>query len=295
MVQGFKSLANRKPLSEQTDFLNIGFYGREGTGKTGDALTMANHGRVLLVNAEANAWPAALQRRGIDTDNIISFPDPDELITYESLQNLYFELKADLIKDPSSWFGLTLDSVTEIIRILISNSRHIEVKRRAKTDKPRTSEYLEEWPDFNISKVQIMELMRNFRSLPLHFTWTALETRDKEMIMGPQTNPAMMEHLPGFASILIHNVIVQEGDESIYAGFTAAHGDQQSYRAKDAFGVLPRRLPDPTFTRIMQYVQGDVTKETDPILSALRERAQARKAQADANNQTPSTSSKEKS
>jgi hypothetical protein len=297
MPQTFKSLANRQPLSTQTNFLNIGFYGREGTGKTGDALTMANHGRVLLVNAEANAWPAALERRGINTQNIISWPEPDELITYETLQNLYFEMKADLIKDPSSWFGCTLDSVTEIIRILISNSRHIEVDRRAKTDKARTSPYKEEWDDFNIAKVQIMELLRNFRSLPLHLAFTALETRDKELIMGPQTNPAMMEHLPGFVSILIHNVIVVDGDESIYAGFTAAHGDQQSYRAKDAFGVLPRRLPDPTFTRILEYVQGDLTKETDPVLSALRERALARKAVADANTntQTPNTSSKEKS
>lgn len=279
--QSFRSLANRKPLSTQSDFLNIGMYGREGTGKTGNALMMANHGRVLLVNAEANAWPKALTLRGINVENIIPFPEPDEEITYESLQNLYFNIKADILKDPTSWFGCCLDSVTEIIRILISNSRHKEVQRRAGTDKARQSIYKEEWDDFNIAKVQIMELLRNFRSLPLHLVFTALETRDKEMIVGPMANPAMMEHLPGFASILIHNVIVHEGEDTVYAGFTQAHGDQQSYRAKDAFGVLPRRLPNPTFTRIWDYVKGDLTKDNDPILTELREKAKIRKEAAE--------------
>ncbi len=278
MPPTFRSLSQRKPLSETQTPLNICLYGQEGTGKTSDALYMANFGRTLVVNAEANVHKTALDSLGIKTDNIIQWPDPDEAITYESLQNVYFELKADLIKDPASWFGVTLDSVTEIIRILISNSRHKEVDRRKGTDKARTSEYKEEWDDFNIAKTQ-MELLRNFRSLPLHMAFTALESRDKEGIMSPMANPAMMEHLPGFASILVHCVLIDEGDENlIYAGYTQAHGDRLSYRGKDSLGKLPRRLPNPTFTRIYEYSQGILTKENDPILAELRERARARKA-----------------
>lgn len=279
-ARGFKSLSDRSSMSGRTSHLNIGLYGLEGTGKTTDALFMANHGRVLLVNAEANVHEMALLQRGVDTSNIIPWPDPDEEITFEGLKNVYFELKADLLADPNSWFGVTLDSVTEIIRIFISRSRITEFNRRKGTDKARPTLYKEEWDDFNFAKNQIMEIMRDFRSLPLHMAFTALEGKDKEGFIGPLANPAMMEHLPAFASILIHSVLMDEngdGSELIHAGHTQRHGPSLIYRAKDALGVLPKVIPDPTFTRIWQYTTGELTKDNDDVLIALRERARIRK------------------
>lgn len=280
----FTPLKDRPKLSTLKDSHNICYYGREGTTKTTNALTMANHGRVILVNAESNAKRAALKRRGINVDNITIWPDVDagEEISFNTLKNLYFALKADIVSDPGYWYGITLDSVTEIIRILISNSRHDEFKRKQGTDKARAIVYKEEWDDFNFAKVQIMELLRDFRSLPIHMAFTALELRDKEGLMGPAANPAMMEHLPGFASILVHCVGRQEDpddpDTLVYAGHTVMHGPKLDFRGKDSLGCLPRVLPEPTFTRILGYAEGELTKENDPVRIALRDAARARKA-----------------
>src|SRR5690625_6908794 len=37
------------------------------------------------------------------------------------------------------------------------------------------------------------------------------------------------------------------------------------YRSKDRYGLLPQVLVEPTFTRIHQYLQEELTQEQDPL------------------------------
>jgi hypothetical protein len=46
------------------------------------------------------------------------------------------------------------------------------------------------------------------------------------------------------------------------------HGSAR-YRAKDRFGVLPRVLAEPQFDRVVEYVQGKLTEDTDPLQDLL--------------------------
>jgi len=270
-------------LSDETDFLTLGFYGQEGTGKTTNLLDMANLGRVLLVNAEAGAKPRALRKRGIDTDNIIPWPNTlaGEELSFDGLEAVYYSMKSDLLADPHSWAGVGFDSLTEIVRILIATERERQFTKNRGTSKAR-DRWFTDRSDYGVATNQVSDLLRKFRALPCHFGLTALERRDSDpdgkVAYGPAVNPALMSEIPGFVDVLVHTVAVTGSDDEnadvLYAGWTVPHGGK--YRGKDRNSAdLPKRMPSATFTRILAYINGTLTKDTDEIFQLAKARAMA--------------------
>jgi hypothetical protein len=127
-----------------------------------------------------------------------------------------------------------------------------------------------------------MDLLYWFQSLPCHFIMTALERRDVDddgkVAYGPDVTPALMSQIPGFVNVLVHTVVVGDDDDPTYAGWTVRH--DKKYRAKDHYGVLPRRMPIPTFDRIYRYIREEMTKDNDPVLRALIQKQEEAAAKA---------------
>lgn len=255
-------------LAPETEYMSVCYYGEEGTGKTTHLMSMANLGPVLVVSAEAGLKSRALTRRGIDITNIKPWPRPGQAITFAALEQLYFQTKLQLQHNPGSVAGITFDSITEIVRVLLANEGDRAYRAAQGSSKPR-DRWFTDRADYGVITKQVGTLLRWFRDLECHFGMTALMRRDTDhdgkVAYGPSVNPALMGDIPGFVDMLIHTEINGDG---LYVGWSVAHGGK--YRGKDRDGVLPKCLPDPTFSRLRAYVDGELTKETDALWLAAR-------------------------
>lgn len=278
-------------LDDTIDFVNILSWGREGSGKTTGAARIANafshmppdQGKVLIINAEGGLKKGALAKRGVDTSRIKIWPDPrkHERVTHQSLDRLHRKVKADLMKDPLSWGGVVMDSASEAhIAILdvVQNKRVVALMRAGKDPDPDFVDI----SDYGTMSKLFRDVLRKFRDLPCHFVVTALERRDVDKDTGkpqygPAVTPGLQSDLLGYVDfVLFHRA---EDEDGPYRALTRGNA---RYRAKDRFDVLPRIMVDPYADRIIAYVNGDLTPETDPE----QERLQAERPEEEQEDET---------
>jgi hypothetical protein len=286
------------PLSGTSTFLNILMYGNEGTAKTTNLATMANLGRTLFINAEAGLEEIALRKRGIKVENIEVFPDPDdpnEEVSFAAIEELYWQMKADLEDDPDSWFGTVWDSGTEIVKLLLEDvvEDRVEKKEAEKAKGKSVSELLTnrfftDRDEYGEVSGQIRWLLRRFRDLPCHFGITTLMRRDVDqedgkVHYGPAVNPAVQADMLGWMKIVCRTTADVIDGKDIFVGHFRAEG---KYRGKDRLASLPVAIEEPTFERILGFVKGDLIAEEEetPKVETIQARRQrlAAKQQAKA-------------
>ena len=251
-------------LDEEREVINILYYGREGSAKSTNGATLANLGRVLIINAEGGAKRRALAKRGINVSNIQVWPQRGEPITIEGLQAVHNLLQADLADDPNSWVGVMFDSATEIHQALlegVSSKRISAMQDDGKNPDP----WFTDRGDYGVMAKQFNHLLRRFRDLPCHFVVTALERRDVDedtgaVQYGPAVTPGIANDLLGYVDFVL---VAKAEDED--GGFRALTKRKGRWRAKDRFDVLPEIMGTPTVERVLQYVNGDLTEDTDPL------------------------------
>lgn len=271
-------LRRAQPLANSGTYINGLWYGREGTGKTTHVLHMANLGRVLAINAEGGFEKRPLAKHGIDTEKIIVFPpegEGTEALTFDNLESIFVDMKRDLEDDPRSWAGTVWDSGTDIADVLLGGA---VAWRQEKAEKKGVD--VDPWfvdrADYGVMAQQFKQLLTRFRDLPCHFAITALERRDTDddgkVAYGPAVIPSLVTSLLGLPKIVVHTSVDEIAGAEEYIGDTRARG---KYRAKDRFNILPPRMIDPVFTRVLGYVQEEIDADTDPIQTAVRERVAA--------------------
>lgn len=277
-------------LDDTEDKLNILYYGREGSGKTTDALDMANSpdaGRILVINVEGGLKKDALRRRGIRTDNVLIWPDPKSGVkaNYNTLMALHRRLDHDLQNDPNSWYGVVFDSITEIAAVLRENA----TERRQDNLRSQGRSFDETFidvADYGVVTDQASRVLRRFRDLPCHFVATALERVDEVNgvpVSGPALGPALANNIAGYVDFVLFTKASQisaEDDEQVVSEFRAATRSGARWRAKDRFDVLPRVLADPTFTRVHSYTSGELVEEDDALQAEYMQRQRERAEQA---------------
>lgn len=269
------------PVDDVVDYTNTLLYGREGSGKTTAASRLANlfsslpagKGKVLVINAEGGLKKKPLQNRGVDTSRVVLWPDPKkhQRVTHQSLDQIHRKVKADLEADPESWGGVVFDSATEIHMALLDHVQQKRVRNIQNRGQDVDPDFVD-IADYGTMSKLFRDILRKFRDLPCHFVVTALERRDVDKDTGkPQYGPAVT---PGLQSDLLGYVdfvlMCKAGDED--GPFRALAQANSRYRAKDRFDVLPRVMVDPYLDRVIQYVAGDIDRDTDPEQSRLPER-----------------------
>lgn len=250
------------PLDDADDFINALYYGREGSGKSTGLAFLANLGPTVIINAEGGLKKRALRSHGIDTANVFTFPKPGVKITYDQLEQLYQMMYRDLVKDPNSWAGVGMDSITEIATTVldeVSDARVQAVLRRGDDIDP----WWTDRDDYNGMSKRVRRLLRRFRDLPCHFVVTALERRQEdedtgEVLYGPAVNPGLANDLLGYMDIVL--ACKAEDDRGPYR---AAVRNARRYRVKDRYRVLPDVLANPNILRILDYLDGELTEEVD--------------------------------
>lgn len=267
-------------LEETKDYVKAIFWGREGSSKTTSAAHATSLGPVLVINAEAGLKLKALQRQGVDTSKIAVYPDPNEentTIDYETLEAIYFQLKSDLMQDPNAWAAVVIDSVTEVAEALVGQATDNRVGRaeaRAEQQGIKFDDSVR-WDtdrnDYGVMSKQFRDLLRKYRDLPCHLILTALERRDVDedtgqVAYGPALSPGIQKEVLGYMDLVLYfKEAERETKNEPARPYRAVTHNSGRYRSKDRYGLLPQVLVEPTFTRIHQYLQEELTQEQDPL------------------------------
>lgn len=260
------------PLSEDGDWLNVLYYGREGATKTTSALMAANTGpgRLLVINAEAGLKKRALAKYGVEINKVVTWPPPGERVSRDGLREVYLRVKADLEQDPTSWTGVVFDSVTEVVALLVAEAQRGRIRDLRRANKPYDPDFVSR-DDYGIMTKVMRDVIRAWRDLRCHFIATALERRDVDedsgkVQYGPAVTPALQTDLLGFVDLVLA-CKDEDGNNPIRA-LTYGSG---KYRAKDRLGkMLPRVLVLPTFDRVLAYATEQLTEDQDPLQALLR-------------------------
>jgi len=257
----------RATLADQQEVVKILYYGDAGSGKTTAMSSASKLGPVLYIDAESGLKRGPLARLGIPTDQI----EPHQQITFEALEQVYFEVKARLTDDPTSISTVVLDSVTEIQKILLENIIGKAVAKATGRGMDRDPFQIDR-ADWGVVTEQMRRLTRRFRDLPCHVAFGALPKRevddDGSVTYSPALTPAFQTDLMGYVDVIIHTEVREIGGQEFHLGTCKPVG---KFTGKDRFGILPQTLVDPTLDRVVAYVNGELTAETDPRQRAARE------------------------
>lgn len=262
-------------LADMAVYVTSLYWGPEGTGKTTAALrmvTLHDTKRVILIDAEAGAKVRALKQRGVDVSRIEVWPRPEDggpgAVTFEGL----YDLADQLALHADEYIGWVWDSGTEITKRILDQ---VTSEARAKDERlgKARGRFQINLEDHGVASAMLRELLRKFRDLPMHGAITALERRDQDedtgrVKYGPAMAPAMANDAAGLVDVVIDCVTDQLGDHVIRSGVTVP---TKIRRAKDRFGVLPAKMADPYFDRVVGYVTGDLTPENDPVRARVLE------------------------
>ncbi len=272
-----------RPLEETAEFVNALYCGDGGSGKTTDIAAMAHLGRVLLINAESGIKVRALRRLGIPVENIFVRPDvkAGEQLSFEMLEQLFWDIKRDLEDDPASWAGVGWDSITEIHQVVLKAATIGRVEKALRTGKGNDDGDMIDLSDYGVMTEQMRQLLRRFRDLPCHFAMSSLLRRDKDddgkVVYRPAVTPKLGGDVFGYMDVVCVTSEVEVAGVTEYQGLFSGSG---KFRGKDRFGVLPKRLINPQFHRVVGYVNEELTAEEDPEMLEGMERRKAAKLKA---------------
>lgn len=251
------------PLSSVKEPLNALYYGDGGTGKTTHICHMAERGKVLVFNAEQGLKSRALQRNGVKVENIEVY---DGAYTYAGILAEWRRLVVELTDDPEAYAGVIWDSMTEIVKSVLEDVVQKAVVKDIAKGKER-DEHFTALEDYGVMTEQVRKLVRKYRDLPCHFGVSALERRDVDqndgkVVYRPAMTPGLITDVYGWFDVIIHTEVENFGEDQ-YCGLTKPLG---KFRGKDRYKILPKVLVDPTFERMLQYVEEELTVKEDKVM-----------------------------
>lgn len=236
------------------DIVRALWYGDPGVGKTTAMLTLANVGRIVVWDAERRLKQAALRRAGVNVDNIERLVD----VSYQQMSDTL-----DDLQDRDDIIGVCFDGATELVRVLVQHLVDEGVKVAFKKGYERAAwrTYVEDYGDV---AEQFRRLMRKALRLPLHFGMTTLSQRtedeEKRIHVSPLLTPAVARDVNSAMDVITFLRVDELNDTILRSGLFIPGGRHDT---KDTFGLLPRRLANPTFERMLWYVSEAVNADID--------------------------------
>ncbi len=257
-------------LDEEREFVKILYYGEAKRGKTTALAGLARLGHTIHIDAESGLKRRPLEQHGVPVGNI----EPFRTIEFKALEELALDLRQQLEADPDCIVGIVWDSLTETQKLLIEAIANHEVKKAAAA-RMEKDPYMIEKGWYGKNAEQMRRLIRKFRDLPCHVGFSALLRRDQdkdgEVSYGPALTPAIATDIQGYVDIVAYTMTRTYGDEDYYI---ATFRPFDKYNAGDRFNALPRVLVNPSFDRIIAYVNGELTVEADDAQQAFMQARQ---------------------
>jgi hypothetical protein len=246
-------------LNEQKTSVNILYYGEAKRGKTTALAGLARLGHVLYVDAESGLKSKPLAQHGIPVANI----EPFRGVSFDKLYDLFLETLANLEKNQDYVAGVVLDSLTEIQKILLEQIANAEVNKAALANQIKDP-YMYERSWWGKNTEQMRRLIRAYRDLPCHTGMSALQRRDQDddlsVVYGPAVTPALQNDIVGYMDVVCYTTVVALNGVDWFIGAFRPMG---KYITGDRFNMLPRVLNNPSFDRVISYIEGELTEEND--------------------------------
>lgn len=282
-------------LVDTSDPLRVLLYGEGGSGKTTALMGMAHLGKILVINAEKGVKAKALKKRGIPVENIEVFPGDGEELTFASLQAEIERVKDAIAKDPTAYVGVVWDSATEILSTLLDEAVLLGYQKAQRLGKTR-DRYFVDLADYGTVTTQLRALIRDCMDLPCHFGVSALAKREQDddgtVAYVISVTPAFRKDLIGWVDMVGFCDTVTLDDTDIYRALFRPRG---KYYGKDRLSATPPRLMDPSFDRLLAYVDGDMDVDSDPVMGRIRRLLdEAAKKATPASTEKTTTTPKEK-
>jgi hypothetical protein len=246
------------------------YYGPNGTGKTTDCAAMARIGPVAYVRADRSVRRRPLERMGIPAARI----EPvDTLDTEEIVKLVRGDWAQRLEEDPAALAGVCLDTVSELIARRmeqIVDNEWVKYKRRCKAQREEPDpekRYFVDRDYWQPITQEMRRIVRHLIDLPCHVAISAQVRRDTDeddghVQYGPGVNPAFSGDLMAYMDFVIRTEkdgVWPDGTD-VMVGLPRR---DRKYHGKDREGVLPSRLVNPTFDRVLAYAQGTIDKDSD--------------------------------
>ncbi len=274
----------RKPLASTREFCRVCYYGINGTGKTTSAADMARLGEVAVIAAEPGLRQGRLAELGIPIENLqiaLSPHDPDvPNVSRAELDVLFWDLRQEY-QDHATHapVGLMVDTTTEVQNVVTDEVRRDEQARlvRKEEDWDFADTFIDvQWHGIAVAAMNLY--LRQFRDLPCHWALCAQEERREPFMgrgstsIGPANSPGVQGSIMGYSDFVIRLQTMENPDDpkNPWRVGRTEHHDGIA-RAKDRDHVLPAKMAEPTFTRVLAYYRGELTAATDPIQQELDE------------------------
>jgi hypothetical protein len=262
-------------LADTSEYVNALYVGEGGSGKTTASLHMAKLGRVILVNAESGAKKRPLRQLGVPVDHI----HPYTVTCYEDLDNLYHSVDKMLKDDPGSIAGTVFDSMTEIQKKLTESL--VEERHARKIKGGMVDDVFEtELKEFGKMTEMCRRICRRFRDLPCHTAFVCLDKRDVDsdgVVYRPDLTPKFAADLVGYVDIVAYTRQLPGDDVNDRSRFIAHTRPDSKYKGKDRYGATPPILANPTFDRLVEYVNWE---EDGPMPDSYQDAYNERMAKA---------------
>jgi len=264
----------RRTLEDQDDFYRLLWYGNPGTTKTTSIAAAAKLGKVCYIDADNGLKAKAIRRHDIPLGNIEMMLDPAVPLTWGILEDIHREL-ATRLADGEKIFAVAWDTTTKTQDALLDPAvaeSVVKSHRKGLSDRTEFEIHLE---DRGVVVAQMQKILRRFHRLPCHLLLGAHQRRDTDdngkVEINPAMSPSVITNFSGWMDCIIHLSSTSfDEDLSLMDGLEVVGLTRQDGRftAKDRFGLLPKRLVNPTADRVIHYLDGKLTRERDPIQKA---------------------------
>lgn len=268
-------------LADTDEYLNALYFGPGGAGKSTEVAHMAKLGRVIAVDCESGLKKRPLRKLGVPVDNII----PYSVGNFDEMNRLTTGLEAQLAKEAEQIKAGDLDPADRVIGVIIDSmtelqKRFIEAIVDARVAKQSRTMVVDPFEVDLKEQGKMTEMCRRvcrrLRDLPCHVAFVCLDRREVDTEAGgayyrPALTPAFSQDLIGYVDVVLC-VRQDEGEMSDRSRFVASTQPTGRFRGKDRFGVLPSVFANPTFDRLVEYVEADGDVQDDPWQSAYNSR-----------------------
>lgn len=256
-------------LSEVEEYVNVLYFGVQGTGKTTHMARLSQLGKVVHVDAEGGLKPTALKKRGVNLDNV----EVERPRTYEQFEKLYWSLKGRL-EDGEPIVGISFDSFTEVQALMVGEAVDTRIAKLTKAGQ-EVDPFTMDREDYNRWSQQARKLTRMFRDLPVHVSWSALSKRqvgDDGVLFIPALSPAFAVDLKGYVDLVCYTVTAENPAVRGGVEYLGVFRRVKTYEGKDRYAVTPVVMADPSWDRLVALVRGQLDLAKDPAQQAYLQR-----------------------
>jgi hypothetical protein len=267
-------------LADQEEHYRILWYGDPGTTKTTSIASAAKMGKVIYIDVDNGLKKKALRRFGIPLENIeLAIDHSKDEVTWGLLERIHRDIDARLA-DGEDIFAVAWDTTTKTADALLDPAVEASVvksHRKGLSDRTEFEIHLE---DRGIVVAQMQKYLRRLHRLPCHLLLGAHQRRDVDkdssaVTIGPAMSPSVVTNFSGWMDCILHlSSTPFDNDPDLIDGMevSALARPEGVITAKDRFGLLPKRLVNPTADRVIGYLDETLVSERDPIQVAARKR-----------------------